>query len=456
MILGEVGPVRKGDLSPELRWKNSQIILVRNNRIFLNKIHKNSDQEGMEKRIRIAIIGGCGHVGLPLGVVLANAPGLDVELVDISEENVATVNKGDFYFVEDGGDELLKKVIGKTLSATTDHSVVSNADYVIFITGTPVDEHLNPRVDDLIRIIQHYLPFLRPEQTVILRSTVFPGSTELVKKYLDEQKPGIKLAFCPERVAQGHAVKEIKNLPQIISAFDKAAEDEAANLFSKIADELIFVTPEEAELIKLFANGWRYLHFAAANQFYIIAESYGIDFRTIHQALTYHYPRAADFAMPGLTAGPCLFKDTMQLSAFHHNNFFLGHAAMLVNEGMPNFLVQQLEEKLGPLGEKKIGLLGMSFKANHDDIRESLSYKLKKVLEAKRAIVLDTDTYQDTHENLDKILNTADGFIIGSPHREYLNLNFNGRPVIDCWGSLDSPPDLSKSSFAEKKLKKAS
>ena len=118
----------------------------------------------------------------------------------------------------------------------------------------------------------------------------------------------------------------------------------ARDLFLTIAPTVIELAPLEAELAKLFTNSWRYLNFAISNQFYMLAETYGLDFYRIHDAVTREYPRMRSFARAGFAAGPCLLKDTLQLSAFSGNNFFLGHAAMLVNEGLPNFIVTQLRQ----------------------------------------------------------------------------------------------------------------
>lgn len=395
---------------------------------------------------RIAIVGGCGHVGLPLGITFASR-GFDVFLVDINQAAVNQVNAGKMPFIEEGGAAALKSVIGKSLRAVTTGDCMSDAEVVILVTGTPVDNHLNPRISDVVAVINQYLPFLHAGQLIVLRSTLAPGVTELLWKHIKMEKPGIRLAFCPERVAQGYAIEEIYNFPQIVSAFDPESEDRAADLFSAIAPEVLRLTPREAELAKLFSNTWRYIHFAIANQHYMIAEACGADFHRIYHALTHNYPRLKNLARPGLTAGPCLFKDTMQLSASYNNNYFLGHAAMLVNEGLPMFLVDQLETKMGSLEGKKIGLLGMAFKPDHDDTRESLSYKVKKVLKTKMAEVLDTDVYQASHAQLDFILTTADGFVLGVPHREYLALDLGNRPFVDCWGAWHPTPDLSRSRF---------
>lgn len=406
-----------------------------------------------DSAFRVSIIGGCGHVGLPLGVAFA-MKGCDVTLVDINEAGIASVNAGRFPFMEKGGDEALRKVVGRTLRAENSSQSVSEADCVIFVTGTPVDEHLNPRIEDVTRVLDQYLPLMHAGQLVILRSTVFPGVTEIVLKKIESAKPGVAVAFCPERVAQGFALEEIFSIPQIVSAFDSESEDRAAELFAKIAPEILRLTPREAELTKLFANAWRYISFAIANQFYIIAEGSGVNFERVYHALSHNYPRA-NYAHPGFAAGPCLFKDTMQLSAFHNNNFFLGHAAMLVNEGLPHFVVEQLEKKMGSLAGKKIGLLGMAFKANSDDIRESLSYKIKKVLESKLAKVMMTDVYQETNRDLDEIVRTAEGFVLGVPHQEYRKLDLRGKPFADCWGVWDKKPDLSQTPHAKPKKFKA-
>jgi UDP-N-acetyl-D-mannosaminuronic acid dehydrogenase len=247
------------------------------------------------------------------------------------------------------------------------------------------------------------------------------------------------LAFCPERVAQGVALEEIHTLPQIVSAFDEESFNTAYQLFAAIAPSVIRLTPIEAELTKLMANSWRYLEFAIANQFYMIAEKSGVDFYRIYQALRHDYPRANGYKAPGFAAGPCLFKDTMQLASFFDNQFYMGHAAMLVNEGLANIAVDKVSNIFnGDLWGKTVGLLGMAFKANNDDIRESLSFKIKKGLEFAGAKVLCHDPYLPEYGELEGVLN-ADALVISTPHQEYLKLEFKA-PVIDVWGIFNKAP----------------
>lgn len=381
---------------------------------------------------KVCIIGGCGHVGIPLGLAFASK-GKDVTLVDVNPKAVEAINTGRLPFKEEGADALLKAHVGKNLRATSDVAVVKKQDVVVFVTGTPVDEHLNPKIHDVVKVLDAYLPLLSKRQLVVLRSTIFPGVTRIVEEKLKAKLGAANLAFCPERIVQGKGIEEIFNLPQLVSGVNKKAENAAATLFASIAPKIIRIKPEEAELAKLMTNAWRYLEFAIANQFYMMVEKQGLDFYRILEAMKDDYPRARHFARAGLAAGPCLFKDTMQLSAFHSNEFFLGHSAMLVNEGLPNFLVSQLEEKMGSLKGKKVGIMGLAFKADNDDIRESLSFKVKKLLEMKMAKVLVTDEFVPGTMPLKKFLKEADGIILGVPHSAYRKLKVK-KPFVDCWG----------------------
>ena len=386
---------------------------------------------------KVCIIGGCGHVGIPLGLAFASR-GFPVTLIDCNQTAAEQVSRGCLPFKEEGAEELLRAHINKNLFATADASLAAQQDVIVFVTGTPVDEHLNPRVNDVLKVVTSYLRFMNKSQLVILRSTIFPGVTQIVDHLLVQALGSSKLAFCPERIVQGKGIEEIFNLPQIVSATSTQAEQEASELFSAIAKKIVPLSTAEAELAKLMTNAWRYLEFAIANQFYMIVEKKGFDFYKIFNAMKDDYPRAKNFASAGLAAGPCLFKDTMQLSAFHSNEFFLGHSAMLVNEGLPNFLVQQLEEKMGNLKGRKIGILGLAFKADNDDTRESLSFKIKKLLELQMAEVLLSDIYVAGTLPLQQFLQEAEGIILGVPHTEYRKLAPTC-PYVDCWGVWPRP-----------------
>ncbi len=389
----------------------------------------------MQKPKKVVIIGGCGHVGLPLGIVFANC-GLDVVLLDRDQAKIDTVNGGQMPFMETNALEQLQRVIGKTLSATADPSCLRDSDAAIAVLGTPVDEHLNPTVTDLYRSIDQVIDQMPEGALLVLRSTVYPGVTKLVYERLQASGRKIHLSFCPERIAEGKAMEEIRTLPQIISAFDPESLERVRALFSVINDDLIELSPLEAELAKLFTNSWRYMNFAISNQFYVLAETYGLDFQRIYTAVTHRYPRMRSFAKAGFAAGPCLLKDTLQLSAFSGNNFFLGHSAMLINEGLPNFIVTQLRQQ-HKLREKVVAVLGMAFKSESDDPRESLSYKLRKLLMVEAKDVLCTDPYviDSRLVKLEDALKRADIIILGAPHGAYRDLRFPAeKAVVDVWG----------------------
>jgi UDP-N-acetyl-D-mannosaminuronic acid dehydrogenase len=387
-----------------------------------------------DEQLDVCIVGGLGHVGLPLGIALAQV-GKKVLLIDINEVAIEAVSRGEMPFVEEGAEPSLRAVLGKRLFVSPKRERLAETHFVVVVIGTPVDEHLNPQFTGFKDLFAGLLPFLRDDQHIILRSTVYPGTTEKMKHYLRSRGKQTKISYCPERIAQGKALEELRLLPQIIASFDNESLAEVRELFSALTDELVELRPIEAELAKLYTNVWRYIQFSIANQFYQVAAQHGLDFYRIHDAVTYKYPRAQGFPKAGFAAGPCLFKDTMQLAAFSNNNFFLGHAAMLINEGLPNFLVQQLKEKY-PLGELTVGILGMAYKGNNDDKRESLSYKLKKILEIEAKEVFCADVYirEEGFISAKTAIERADVIILGAPHREYADLHIGpGKIVVDVW-----------------------
>jgi UDP-N-acetyl-D-mannosaminuronic acid dehydrogenase len=382
----------------------------------------------------VCIVGGLGHVGLPLGISLANA-GKKVILYDINQAAIETLSQGKMPFLEAGAEKVLKTVLNKTLFLSSEKASISDSYFVVIVIGTPVDEHLNPKFAMFKRFFDGIIDTIHNGQHIILRSTIYPGTTKKIKQYLETSGKHTKISYCPERIAQGKAMEELRCLPQIVSAFDQATLDEAKELFSCLTDEIVFLSPDEAELAKLFTNVWRYIQFSISNQFYQIATQQGLDFYKIYDAIKYKYPRIQGMCQAGFAAGPCLFKDTMQLAAFSNNSFFLGHAAMLINEGLPNFLVQRLKDKYG-LKDKTIGILGMAFKANNDDKRESLSYKLKKILEIEARNVLCSDVYikEDGFVQAQELVDNSDIIIVSAPHKEYADLTIDETKIlVDMW-----------------------
>lgn len=382
----------------------------------------------------ICVVGGAGHVGAPLSIVLASK-GFRTLIYDRQPAAIGILKEGRLPFIEEGGESLLRKVLPTGfLSFTSNPEDLRKVETVILSIGTPIDEFHNPARDVVSRCVEEILPFLDSTRLIVLRSTVSPGTTAELDRSIKRHGRQIAIAFCPERVVQGKAVQEIQTMAQIISGTTPAAEKMAAEIFARIAPKLVWMQPMEAEFAKLICNTYRYIQFAATNQFYMMVESAGCDYHAVMKGVKEEYPRMRDFPGPGLAAGPCLHKDTLQLAAVAHNQFELGHAAIHVNEGLPAFLVSRIQQRY-QLERLCVGILGMAFKAESDDVRSSLSYKLKKLFRYAAAGVLCTDPYVQTDPDLhplEEVLHRSDLLVIATPHAIYRTIE-TSKPVIDVW-----------------------
>lgn len=386
----------------------------------------------------IAVVGGAGHVGLPLALLFAEV-GLRTLIYDIDETKIARLRRGEMPFLEAGAPTMLERGLASgrlRLDSTPER--LATCRFLVLVVGTPLDEHLNPSFAAVDRTLTEIRPWLRDGQILVLRSTLYPGTSRRTKQTLESWGLAIGVACCPERVAQGRSLEEFRSLPQLVSAFDPATLSAVSELFGRFAPELVEMPPDEAEVCKLMTNAWRYLQFATVNQFFTVASSAGLDFDRILHGCRHHYPRMAGMPGPGLAAGPCLMKDTMQLVAFAGSGFHLGHSAMLVNEGLPAHWVELARARLD-LGGAVAGILGMAFKAESDDPRDSLSYKLKKLLALEVKAVLCTDPYvpDPLLHPLERVLAEADVLFVAAPHRIYQGLPVRpGVVVIDVWNHL--------------------
>lgn len=400
-----------------------------------------SHAAGAEARTAdLTIVGGAGHVGVPLVLAFASK-GFSVNVNDINETSIATMQSGRLPFIEYGAADLLTKALAeKRLSFTNKPSEVSTKGPVIVTIGTPVDKFLNPERGVVRDCIDSLLPHLHDGQLIVLRSTLYPGTTDFIDDYIKRAKRKLKVAFCPERIVQGYGIEELSRMPQIISGTTPEAEAEAATLFRAIAPELVTLPPIEAEFAKLFNNAYRYIEFAVTNEFYLIAKSAGVDYHRILRAMKHNYPRAKNIPRPGFAAGPCLVKDTMQLLAFASNEFGLGNTAILVNEGLVLHVIADMKRHCD-LAKSTVGLLGMAFKPEIDDVRSSLSYKFKKALQGQTRDVLTTDPFVTTDRDLlplDEVIARSDILVLCTPHQCYKSADFKGKPIVDVWGFLEN------------------
>jgi UDP-N-acetyl-D-mannosaminuronic acid dehydrogenase len=382
----------------------------------------------------VAIIGGCGRVGLPLGVALASR-GLSVTLVDVDTRAVEIVGRGEAPFLESDIELPLREAISAgRLAATTDPRAIRAASVVIIVVGTATNNHRKSDKEAMVNVIDSYASHMHDRQLIVLRSTLSPGTTRVVERALTRHRIAAEVAYCPERIAEGKAMTELFSLPQIVAARSQAARTRAECLFGNLTALTVTLDPEEAELAKLFTNAWRYLKFAISNEFWTISTNAGVDYNRVRQAMVRDYPRASDIPPAGFAAGPCLLKDTSSLAAYSDDCFSLGRAALLINEGLPFYAVSRLERKY-PLVDMSVGILGMAFKAGSDDTRASLSYKLRDALIARDVVTFCTDPYAVDPDlvPLAEVLRRVDLIVIGAPHPEYRDLDADV-PIVDIWG----------------------
>ncbi len=391
----------------------------------------------MNNKRHISIIGGAGHVGFPLGLVFSSK-GFKVSLVDKDVTNINKINNGKIPFMEENSQSLLKSMIKKKrIFATNQLKEIQKSKYIIICIGTPITEKLNPNLENFINFFYQLKKFLRKNQIVIIRSSIYPGICNQIYKIIKTKCKN--LSYCPERIVQGKSILELPKLPQLVSGQNQKATHESGKLFKKICKKIIYTKVIEAELIKLFSNAYRYINFSISNQFYMICQSQNLDFFKIRDIMRDGYMRNANIPMSGFTAGPCLLKDTMQLSSFYNHKFLLGRAAMSINEGIPKFIINKLRQNFN-LKKKTIGVLGLSFKSETDDIRDSLSIKLLKLLKSMKIKTLQSDEFYKNKQNIDKkdLVRRSDIIILSTPHKAYKNLKIGKNKIlIDVWGLID-------------------
>ena len=385
----------------------------------------------------ITIIGGAGHVGLAFALICA-AKNIKVHIHDTNLHSINLIKKNKMPHKEVNASPILKKALNNKLFTFSNEikNIKLNKINIICL-GTPIDEFLNPKHSIIIDLLNNLNKYIKPTQHLIIRSTVYPGTTEFIYNYFLKKKKKINVSFYPERFVQGLAIKEFNQFPQIVGSINSISEKECLKFLKQLSKDIILLKPKEAELTKLFLNSYRYVQFSIANQFYKIADSENLDYRQINYAMTHKYKRG-NIPKPGFTSGPCLLKDTMQLYSFARNDFTLGIDAMTTNEGIVNYIVEKIKIDTD-LSNKTIGILGMAFKAEIDDKRTSLSYKLKKILNIEAKKVLTTDPYvKDDKEILELqiVLKKSDILILATPHKVYKKIKTKIK-IIDIWNFLN-------------------
>src|SRR3989344_1907170 len=306
---------------------------------------KRAKSSRKNEKVAVSVV-GVGRVGLPLALFLADK-GHTVYGLDVDQEKVNIISKKQLPFMEEGAEELLVKYTNKSFFATTDFSNISKTKIIILTLGTPVDENMNPSLVQIDKALETARPYLKKDQLLILRSTVSPGTTEYVRSYINDLgfKVGVDffLAFCPERIAEGKSLRELAEIPQIVGGVDRTSTQKAAEFFRDLEIAVNKSDSISAELAKLFTNMYRYINFAIANEFMILAGNNHRDIYQIVDLVNKNYKRGW-LALPGLTGGPCLFKDGF---------FLIGDVPFAdliatswkINESIPLFLIKKVRER---------------------------------------------------------------------------------------------------------------
>ena len=391
---------------------------------------------------------GLGRVGLPLALSFADR-GLSTVGVDRDRAILDSVRAGTMPFHERGTQELLDRVGRGDLFALSDRiEDAAEARHIVLTLGTPTFSHIEIDISDIRSALDALLPVLRPGHHIVLRSTVAPGTTDFVAGYIEQQRGltvgrDVFVAHAPERIAENHFVEEIASLPHIVGGVDDESTDRVARLFEVFGSRIERTTPVQAELAKIWTNIFRYANFALPNLLMMNCEQYGANVFEVIDLINRDYPRGG-IAMPGLTGGTCLRKD-FAFSEERSSAPGMLMSVSRVNESVPLFLVEGMKQRLGPLRGKKVAVLGLTFKRDSDDLRDSLSAKLIRLLERELAEVATHDPHAPLPDaGLDDVVQGAHAVIIATNHSEFsdhgtlrtVTERAPGALVVDPWNAF--------------------
>jgi UDP-N-acetyl-D-mannosaminuronic acid dehydrogenase len=392
----------------------------------------------------VAIV-GLGRVGLPLALTFADA-GLRVLGIDSDPVRLGAVREGRMPFEEPGAADLLTRVHAAGRLALSDRvAEAARAPDIVFTLGTPSLSHIEIDMRDIRSALDDLLPVLTEDHLIVLRSTVAPGTTEWVAGYVEARRDfRPHVAHVPERIAAGRFLAEIGTLPCIVGAADAPAAERAASLFSAFGAPIRETTPVQAELAKIWTNILRYTQFALPNLLMMDCEQYEANVFDVVDLINRDYPRGG-MALPGLTAGTCLRKD-FAFSEERSNAPGMLLAVSRVNESVPHFLVEGMKRRVGPLTGRRVAVLGLTFKRDTDDERDSLSHKLVRLLERELAVVAVSDPHvAGPTQTPEAAIEGADVVVVATNHSEFTDGNLlevvadsatGGCLLVDPWNAL--------------------
>ncbi len=398
---------------------------------------------------RLISVIGLGRVGLPLALSFADR-GLRVLGVDHDPAVLEAVRARRMPFAEAGTQELLERVQRSGRLELAERAVdAAQATDIVITIGTPSFSHLESDLRQVRAALDDLLPLLRPGHALILRSTIAPGTTDFVAGYLEKRRElrvgeDVFVAHAPERIAAGRFLEEISTLPCIIGGVGEASTERAAEVFGVFGAPIVKTTPVQAELAKIWTNILRYATFALPNLLMMDCERYDANVFEVIELINRDYPRGG-IALPGMTAGSCLRKD-FAFSEERSNAPGMLLAVSRVNEAVPLFLIEGIKRRIGSLASRKVAVLGLTFKRDTDDERDSLSPKLIRLIERELADVAVCDPHaRAPTQPLDDAVTEADVVIVATNHSEFarpqalaqiLSQASEGCLLVDPWNAL--------------------
>jgi len=389
---------------------------------------------------------GLGRVGLPLALSFADR-GLSVVGVDVDQDRLAAIREGRMPFEEAGGQDAMDRVRASGRLEVSDRVAdAARARQIVITLGTPSFSHIEIDMRQIRSVLDDLLPHLEPGHSLVLRSTIAPNTTDFVAGYLAKKRGfdigrDVFVAHAPERIAAGKFFEEIDSLPQIVGGVGERSGEVCAELFDVFDAPVVQTSAVQAELAKIWANILRYATFALPNLLMMDCEQYGANVFDVIELINRDYPRGG-IAMPGFTAGTCLRKD-FTFSEERSNAPGMLLAVSRVNESVPLFLVEGIKRRVGPLSGRKVAVLGLAFKKDTDDERDSLAHKLVRLLERELADVAIHDPVVATPtQAFDEALAGADVVVVAANHsafcgpdnlREICRLAGEDALIVDPW-----------------------
>ncbi len=386
---------------------------------------------------KISIIGGAGHIGLPLSVKFSEKKYF-VNIIDKNTQNLKLIQNGKSPFKENGiKKKLIQQLRSGRLTFSKELSSIKESKNIILCIGTPIKKNFKPDLKNFYDLIKNLGFYIRKNQNLIIRSSVPVGTNKKIIYMLKKNCPNV--AYCPERIVEGKSFEELPLIPQIIAGSNKIVIQDAIKIFKKITKKIIVCNILEAELSKVFSNLYRYINFAIPNEMYLMSQKFGVNFLKVRDIMMKDYPRNSGLPNAGFVGGPCLMKDTMQMSYLYGVKKSLANSAYQVNENLPNEIIRQIKSIKLKNKNKVIGVLGITFKPNSDDLRGSLAINLIKKLKKNKLnyFFSDPNIQLKGNLNLNSLIKKCNIIVIGSNHKQYKKLKINrSKKIIDLSGFI--------------------